>query len=187
MLPSAVSQLLSIYINDQHVVSRTFKLGSTGLCLSKHRTNMSKPAAASKKARAFQPGWLGTYPWLRKIESGMRCDTCLRASASNPFTTAEGCSNYQNSALTRHQDSKTHTDSVKKLQLRSHFATAVQKASSKKFQDSPNVDRYVKQLRTSTLSNTYLHVPDQSEYLPASILVSYICSCVLLLINIFKC
>ena len=78
----------------------------------------------------------------------MFCDTCLTAKAcSNPFT--EGCTNFQNSTLLRHQDSKVHETSIKTVQLKSHFSRARSGAEiAKEHSSSEKIDSYVKQLRT---------------------------------------
>ena len=78
----------------------------------------------------------------------MFCDTCLTAKAcSNPFT--EGCTNFQNSTLLRHQDWKVHETSIKTLQLKSHFSRARSGAEIvKEHSSSEKIDSYVKQLRT---------------------------------------
>ena len=78
----------------------------------------------------------------------MFCDTCLTAKAcSNPFT--EGCTNFQNSTLLRHQDSKVHETSIKTLQMKSHFSRARSGAEiAKEHSSSEKIDSYVKQLRT---------------------------------------
>lgn len=113
-------------------------------------SSVSKPPP-SKKARTFNSAWLETFPWLKKSEKDgairMLCDTCIRAKATNPFT--DGCTNFQKSTLTRHQDSKSHADSVKTLQLRTQFQSAMQNVKSKHRIEKSNVlDGYVKQLRT---------------------------------------
>lgn len=85
---------------------------------------------------------------MRKSElGGMHCDVCLHYKASNPFTSEEGCTHFQNSMLMRHQECKSCMDSTLKLKLCSQFEAACQNAKQR-FHDkaSEQIQSYVKQL-----------------------------------------
>ena len=72
--------------------------------------------SAGKKDRKFQQVWLEKYGWLWFQKDRMFCDACISAKAlSNPCS--EGCLNFQNSTLTRHEQSKAHLSSVQVLNL----------------------------------------------------------------------
>ena len=78
----------------------------------------------------------------------MLCDFCVRATASNPFTTEGGCKNWQNSTLTRHQQSRDHIDSVQKLELRANMAKSYKITESRNTAlQSDKVENYIKQMR----------------------------------------
>ena len=68
------------------------------------------------------------FGWKNTAGSGFRKIACsatpaLSAKASlNPFI--EGCLNFQNSTLTRHEQSKAHLSSFQVLNLRSNFRAA---------------------------------------------------------------
>lgn len=103
-------------------------------------------ASAPKKKRNFNENWMKTYPWLvcdEQTES-MKCNHCLHAKKSNPFATSSGCTNFQNSTLKRHQESKDHADAVSQLKLRTDFKKcfAVSKSSDVK------TKQHITQLRT---------------------------------------
>ena len=79
----------------------------------------------------------------------MQCDFCLRSKASNPFTSEKGGTNFQNSTLVRHQECKSHMDSVLKLKVRSQFHSACQNAKQRFYEEgNEEMQNYVKQLRT---------------------------------------
>ena len=83
------------------------------------------------------------------VEKVNQCAFCLRSKASNPFTSEKGCTNFQNSTLVRHQECKSHMDSVLKLKLRSQFDSACQKAKQRiNEEENEKMQNYVKQLRT---------------------------------------
>ena len=110
-------------------------------------TNLLKKPAPQKDLK-FLSSWFSCYKCLRYENDLMFCVTCLTAKAcSNPFT--EGCTNFQNSTLIRHQDSKAHETSIKTLQMKSHFSRARSGAEiMKEHSSSEKIDSYVKQLRT---------------------------------------
>ena len=61
----------------------------------------------------------------------MKCDICLRAGTENPFAAKDGCSNYQNSTLVRHQESKGHVSAIKTSKLRSDIVVAKARSQEK--------------------------------------------------------
>ena len=109
----------------------------------------SGPSASKKKKRSFVTEWHSKFPWLKPTEEkGMLCDFCVRASASNPFTTEGGCKNWQNSTLVRHQQSHDHIESVQKLELRANMAKSYKKAESRNTAlQSDKIENYIKQMR----------------------------------------
>ena len=48
----------------------------------------------------------------------------MRAGTENPFAAKDGFSNYQNSTLARHQESKGHVNAIRTLKLCSDLAVA---------------------------------------------------------------
>ena len=78
----------------------------------------------------------------------MVCTICQSASSKNPFTKPEGCKTWQNSALTRHQDTNEHRQSIKTLELRSQMQAAAKNVESKNVElQSDKIENYMKQLR----------------------------------------
>ena len=103
-------------------------------------------AAPPKKSRSFNEKWLRTYPWLVQNEktTGMKCNHCVSTKKCNPFASENGCLNFQNSTLVRHQESKDHSDAVKQLQLRNNFRKCITSAT----RTDSRFKNYVTQLRT---------------------------------------
>ena len=110
-----------------------------------------EPLKKKQKQRTFQNDWLIKYNWLRfdKDTSSMTCDICIRAGGENTFT-GTGCTNFQNGTCVRHQESKSHVDCAKILQLRSNFDSAKKNADQKQPDSGvdPQIDGHIKQLRT---------------------------------------
>ncbi|XP_045172073.2 zinc finger protein 862-like [Mercenaria mercenaria] len=106
-------------------------------------------SSTTSRKRKFLPEWLDKFYWLRldKVKNEMFCATCSQINKSNPFTS--GCTNFQMSTLTRHQYSKDHSDSVKKLKLQSDFKKSLSN-STNKFNEifDKSEENLVKQLRT---------------------------------------
>ena len=96
----------------------------------------------------FVEDWLAKFKWLRHENDLLFCDTCKSAKATkNPFT--QGCSSFQFTNLTRHQDSKVHTQSMQVLQMRSRFTSV--RASAVVVRDDQSqgkLEQYAMQLRT---------------------------------------
>ena len=69
------------------------------------------PAEESDE-KTFQEKWLLEFPWLTLKENGsMLCKTCAKHKTKSPFAD-EGSTNFQRSALTRHQKSLEHKSSA---------------------------------------------------------------------------
>ena len=108
----------------------------------------SPSTSAGKKDRKFQQVWLEKYHWLQFQKDRMFCDTYILVKASsNPFT--ECCLNFQNSTLTRHEQSKAHLSSVQVLNLRSNFRAAQKSAVDLSESDKVvKLSEFTMQLRT---------------------------------------
>lgn len=65
-----------------------------------------------KKSRTFQKTWLRGHTWLRYEKEAMFCYFCRKSKKTNPFASAEGCTNFRTSTLQRHKDCKEHEDAV---------------------------------------------------------------------------
>ena len=100
-----------------------------------------------KKKRRFLPAWLEEFRWLKEEDEKMYCDICKSTGKTNPFTT--GCSNFQKSALERHQNSKDHIMSVSDLKLRESFHAPVSNAKKNTEDQTKEITRrHIVQLRT---------------------------------------
>ena len=107
-----------------------------------------KEISVQKKGRRFLNEWLSKYKWLRYENDMMYCNVCISAKDSiNPFT--EGCINFQNSTLSRHQESKAHINSIKLLDMKLNFSKAYSSATAQKdIESSEKINSYAMQLRT---------------------------------------
>ena len=111
--------------------------------------------ARRRAGSLIQFGLLAIYGFLK---TRMQCGTSIRASVSNPFTTAEGFTNYQNSTLTCYQNAKLPTDSVSGLEI--YYASKFfnyyykQKPIVLKYYHHTDIDRHSRYL---TVVTTALH------------------------------
>ena len=93
------------------------------------------------------PAWLEEFRWLKEEDEKMYCDICKSTGKTNPFTT--GCSNFQKSALERHQNSKDHIMSISDLKLRESFHASVSNAKKNTEDQTKEITRrHIVQLRT---------------------------------------
>lgn len=74
--------------------------------------NSSKKRVTNTSVKRFQTSWLSEFSWLRydTNHGTMHCITCEKFDkAADRSVFVKGCTNYQRSALTRHQtESNTH-------------------------------------------------------------------------------
>ena len=89
-------------------------------CINQEETDedQRKP----KKSRTFQKTWLRDHIWLRYEKEAMFCYFCRKSKKTNPFASAEGCTNFRTSTLQRHKDCKEHEDAVNEEAMRDTFS-----------------------------------------------------------------
>ena len=75
-----------------------------------------------KKITTFQKTWLQDHTWLRYEKEAMFCYFCRKSKKTNPFASAERCTNFGTSTLQRHKDCKEHEDTVNKKAMRDIYA-----------------------------------------------------------------
>ena len=75
-----------------------------------------------KKSRTFQKTWLRDHTWLRYEKESMFCYFCQKSKKTNPFASAEGCTNFRTSTLQRHKECKEQEDAVNEEAMRDTFS-----------------------------------------------------------------
>ena len=66
-------------------------------CINQEETNEDR--RKPKKSRTFLKTWLRDHTWLRYEKEAMFCYFCRKSKKTNPFATAEGCTNFRTSTL----------------------------------------------------------------------------------------
>ena len=89
-------------------------------CINQEETDEDR--RKPKKSRTFQKTWLGDHTWLRYEKEAMFCYFCRQSKKTNPFASAEGCTNFRTSTLQRHKDCKEHEDAVSEEAMRDTFS-----------------------------------------------------------------
>ena len=89
-------------------------------CINQEETDEDR--RKPKKSRTFQKTWLGDHTWLRHEKEAMFCYFCRKSKKTNPFASAEGCTNFRTSTLHRHKDCKEHEDAVREEAMRDTFS-----------------------------------------------------------------
>lgn len=86
------------------------------------------------KKRMFCSKWLEEFSWLISTENQMKCKTCLDAygcSAKPSQAFVHGATNFQRSALVRHQSGSDHIVAMNIIQQRRCHETAVRHVQEK--------------------------------------------------------
>lgn len=69
-------------------------------------TSTGRASGSKEVRREYRVQWEQDYPWLRREDGKMFCDTCKKANMNNGFV--RGCTTMQKSALSDHQSSASH-------------------------------------------------------------------------------
>ena len=103
----------------------------------------------NSRPRGFAENWLKKYDWLFVENGGMKCDPCIKTKQNNPFTTENGCMNFRNSTLVRHQSTSSHVDALEKLKLRKDMTVRLKNVEIQQMKQSDEkTKRHITQLRT---------------------------------------
>ena len=102
-----------------------------------------------KKERRFLPVWMEEFKCLKEENEKMYCDICKMTGKKNPFTTTQGCNNYQKSDLERHQNLKHHVMSITDFKLKKSFQVTVANAKKNIENETEQITRrHIVQHRT---------------------------------------
>ena len=87
-------------------------------CINQEETDedQRKP----KKSQTFRKTWLRNNTWLRYEKEAMFCYFCQKKT--NPFASAEACTNFRTSTMHRQKDCKEHEDAVNEEAMRDTFS-----------------------------------------------------------------
>ena len=72
------------------------------------------------------------HTWLRYEKEAMFCYFCWKSKKTNPFASAEGCTNFRTSTLQRHKDCKEHEDAVNEEAMRDTFSNTQPRVLTRK-------------------------------------------------------